>query len=127
MSVKYCRECGNQESLISKFCSSCGYKFVNLNKTTASSSPKIVVEAQEEENIGRSWNLDRSAVSIEVYNQKITAGQVCSTPPTNEPPRVDKKSLKGFKTPSKDEFLTQSMAECASSRNSPKEIISAED
>ena len=121
MSSKYCPECGTKSVATSspaKFCSNCGHSFVGL-KSAAS-----VVQSKEDnvESPPSFRGLTKLEYTIEHDVNKVTAADVIAMGPTNEPPRMDKKKMKGFKLPTREEALAESMRLCGSSRSNPTPI-----
>ena len=113
MASIFCPECGAKAAYTlnkPKFCQTCGEKF-EIGSVVAS-------KAHQEETLESVPALSKLDYSIEMDRGKTTLGNLFDSPmaPTNEsgiPP-----SIKGHKTQTKKQLLSQTTAECASIRQS---------
>ena len=108
MASIFCPECGAKAAYTlnkPKFCQTCGEKF-EVGSAIAS-------QAHEEENCEGVPVLEKLDYSIEMERGKVTLGNLFDSP--MEPSAVDRApaSIKGHKTKTREEFLSQSIAECA--------------
>ena len=108
MASIFCPECGAKAAYTlnkPKFCQTCGEKF-EVGSIVAS-------EVHEEEGLEDIPALNKLDYSIEMEHGKMTLGSLFESPMA--PSSVDKNpaSIKGHKTQTKEEFLSQSLAECA--------------
>ena len=107
MASIFCPDCGAKATYTldkPKFCQSCGEKFTGT-VTDASTE-------NAEENSGRGIGLGKLDYSIEMENQKTTLGELLNNP-MNPADITPQDSVAPSKTLTKEEFLAQSMAECA--------------
>lgn len=104
----FCQDCGAKTAYTlnnkPKFCQSCGEKFTGT-VTDASAE-------NAEENSERGIGLGKLDYSIDMENKKTTLGELLNNPmnPTDITPRDP---AAPSKTLTKEEFLAESMAECA--------------
>jgi len=117
MASIFCPDCGAKATYTlnkPKFCQSCGIQF---GKVSTASTTTHEPETQEEENIP---SLDQLEYSIDLEDGHTTLGDLFNNPLNpNELNTSPAGSLKGGrkrKKQSKKDFLTKSMAECASRR-----------
>ncbi len=119
MASIFCPDCGARATYTlnkPKFCQSCGIQF---GKVSTASNVTDELETQEEEDIP---SLDKLEYSVDLESGNTTLGDLFNNP--MDPAQVDTSSAttpqKGGKRKkqSKKDFLAQSMAECASSRQS---------
>jgi hypothetical protein len=109
MASIFCPECGAKAAYTlnkPKFCQTCGEKF-EVGSVVAS-------EVHEEEGLEDIPALNKLDYSIEMEREKTTLGSLFESPMA--PSSVDQApaSIKDHKTQTKEEFLSQSLAECAS-------------
>ena len=107
MASIFCPDCGAKATYTlskPKFCQSCGEKFTGT-VTDASAE-------NAEENSERGIGLGKLDYSIDMENKKTTLGELLNNPmnPTDITPRDP---AAPSKTLTKEEFLAESMAECA--------------
>jgi|TARA_R110002051_G_scaffold9297_1_gene37018 hypothetical protein len=111
MASIFCPECGARAAYTlnkPKFCQTCGEKF-EMGSAVAS-------EDNEEEGLEVVPELRKLDYSIEMDHGKTTLGNLFDNPmaPANE--SSSPASIKGHKTQTKKQLLSQSLAECASRR-----------
>ena len=109
MASIFCPECGARGVYTlnkPKFCQTCGEKF-EVGTTVAS-------EAHEEEGLEGVPVLRKLDYSIEMERGKTTLGNLFENPMAPSDMGSTPTSIKGHKTQTKEEFLSQSLAECAS-------------
>ena len=112
MASIFCPECGAKAAYTlnkPKFCQTCGEKF-EMGSAVASK------DNEEEEGLEAVPELRKLDYSIEMDRGKTTLGNLFDSPmaPTNE--SGIPASIKGHKTQTKKQLLSQSLAECASRR-----------
>mgnify|MGYP001578152382 CR=1 FL=1 len=106
----FCQDCGAKTAYTlnnkPKFCQSCGEKFKEAINASVES---------DEKTSGHPPLLGKLDYSIEMEGSKTTLGDLLKNPmnPTDITPRETVDPSKAPKTPTKEEFLAQSMAECA--------------
>jgi hypothetical protein len=113
MASIFCPECGAKAAYTlnkPKFCQTCGEKF-EMGSTVAAQDNK----EEGEESLESIPELGKLDYSIEMDYGKTTLGNLFDSPmaPTNEGGPA---SIKGYKTQTKKQLLSQSVAECASRR-----------
>ncbi len=109
MASIFCPECGARGVYTlnkPKFCQTCGEKF-EVGATVAS-------ETHEEEGLEGVPVLRKLDYSIEMGHGKTTLGSLFESPVAPSSVSKVSASIKGHKTQTKEEFLSQSLAECAS-------------
>ena len=114
MASIFCPECGARAAYTlnkPKFCQTCGEKF-EMGSAVASKDNK----EEEEEGLEDIPELGKLDYSIEMDYGKTTLGNLFDSPmaPTHE--NSSPASIKGHKTQTKQQLLSQSIAECASRR-----------
>ena len=115
MASIFCPDCGAKATYTlnkPKFCQGCG---VRLGDSVA-----IASTDQEEEIEANSWTLGKSDYHVEIDNNTVTFGDLIGNP--LDPSQLEERSYspkKGHKKQTKEKFLSQSMAECASSKQRP--------
>ncbi len=105
----FCPECGARGVYTlskPKFCQTCGEKF-KVGST-------VVSEAHEEEDFEDVPVLRKLDYSIEIERGKRTLGNLFESPMAPSDMASAPTSIKSHKTQTKEEFLSQSLAECAS-------------
>ena len=115
MASIFCPECGARAAYTlnkPKFCQTCGEKF-EMGSAVASKDNE-----EEEEDLEAIPELGKLDYSIEMDCGKTTLGNLFDSPmaPTHE--SSSPASIKGHKTQTKKQLLSQSIAECASIRQS---------
>ena len=112
MASIFCPDCGAKAAYTlnkPKFCQGCGVRFGD-SVATASTD-------QEEEIEARAWMLGKSDYHIEIEKNKVTFGDLFNSPLDPSQLEVSPHSpKKGHKKQTKEKFLSQSLAECASSK-----------
>jgi len=116
MASIFCPECGARAAYTlnkPKFCQTCGEKF-EIGSAVASKDNE-----EEEEDLEIIPELGKLDYSIEMDYGKTTLGNLFNSPmaPANE--SSSPASIKGHKAQTKKQLLSQSIAECASSRRQP--------
>ena len=84
-------------------------------------SVAIASTDQEEEIEANSWTLGKSDYHVEIDNNAVTFGDLIGNP--LDPSQLEERSYspkKGHKKQTKEKFLSQSLAECASSKQQPR-------
>ena len=115
MASIFCPDCGAKVTYTlnkPKFCQGCGVRFGD-SVTTASTD-------QEEEIEVSAWTLGKSDYSIDIGKNKITFGDLLDNP--LDPSQLEARSnssKRRRKKQTKERFLSQSLAECASSKRQP--------
>ena len=115
MASIFCPDCGARATYTlnkPKFCQGCGER---LGDSVATAS------TAEEETEVSAWTLGKSDYSIEIEKNKVTFGDLLNNP--LDPSEIEKEpssSRKGHKKQTKEKFLSQSLAECASSKQQPR-------
>ena len=119
MATIFCPDCGAKAAYTinkPKFCQTCGIKFGEV-------STAATAEYETEEGVPHLEGLEY-VIEMDTSN-KTTLGNLFSNPidPTSVTPLIEGKRQKGRPTKqikeSREDFLTRSMAECASSRQQP--------
>ena len=109
MASIFCPECGAKAAYTlnkPKFCQTCGEKF-EIGSIVAS-------EVHEEEGLEDIPALTKLDYSIEMERGKTTLGGLFESPMAPSSVGKVSASIEGHKTQTKEEFLSQSLAECAS-------------
>lgn len=122
MASLFCTECGSKNLYTlnkPKFCQSCGHPIggsvAKAKFNTLQRQP--VVKHQEEEYEEETFRgLSKLDYEVEYNKSNVTLGDVLNNPMNPEDVQYNSKKIKGYKKMSKDEFLSQSTAECGSSR-----------
>jgi len=114
MASIFCPDCGAKAAYTlnkPKFCQGCGERFGEADASTV----------QEEEIEVSDWTLGKSDYSVEIENNKVTFGDLINNPldPTDIEVRTDSPKTPRKKQ-TKENFLSRSMAECASSKQQPR-------
>jgi hypothetical protein len=108
MASIFCPECGAKAAYTlnkPKFCQTCGEKF-EVGSLVAS-------EVHEEEALEDIPALNKLDYSIEMERGETTLGSLFENPMAPSSVGKASPSIKGYKTQTKEEFLSQSLAECA--------------
>ena len=108
MASIFCPECGAKAAYTlnkPKFCQTCGEKF-EVGSLVAS-------EVHEEEGLEDIPALNKLDYSIEMERGETTLGSLLENPIAPSSASKVSPSIKGYKTQTKEEFLSQSLAECA--------------
>jgi len=115
MASIFCPDCGAKVTYTlskPKFCQGCGVRFGDSVATAST--------AQEEEIEANAWTFGKSDYSIDMGKNKVTFGDLINNPLDPSQLEARPRSLKGgHKKQTKERFLSQSLAECASSRQQP--------
>jgi hypothetical protein len=109
MASIFCPECGAKAAYTlnkPKFCQTCGKKF-EVGSIVAS-------EVHEEEGLEGIPAINELDYSIEMERGKTTLGSLFESPMAPSSVGKTPASIKGHKTQTKKELLSQSLAECAS-------------
>jgi hypothetical protein len=117
MASIFCPDCGAKALYTlnkPKFCQTCGAKFRAVSNAT--------ITTGEEETVEEVPTIDKLDYSIEIDSSTTTLGDLFKNP--LNPDELDvtsgsKGRPKKHKKQTKEKFLAQSMAECASSRQQP--------
>jgi len=118
MSSIYCSQCGSKHSIGAKFCSSCGSALSSFaaaqQKTHNVSRPTRLEREHDEDGLPTTFNRP-TKLSYEIdtgSNNKYRAEDIFNSPPVQE---QDKRQIKlnNYKQLSREEFLAQSLKECA--------------
>jgi len=115
MANVFCSECGAKAAYTlnkPKFCQTCGEKF-EMGSAVASKDNK---EEEEEEGLEAIPELGKLDYSIEMDYGKTTLGNLFDSPMALANEGSLPASIKGHKTQTKKQLLSQSLAECASRR-----------
>ncbi len=114
MASIFCPECGAKVAYTlnkPKFCQTCGQKFGDMSSSASTENEEEVTE--EIPTIG---GLD---YTIEMEDNNITLGDLFHSPINPDEVHKDPSRVKDYKKQTKEELLSQSMAECAP-RQQPK-------
>jgi len=115
MASIFCPDCGAKAAYTlnkPKFCQGCGVRFGD-SVATASTD-------QEEEIEASAWTLGKSDYHVEIEKNKVTFGDLINNPLDPSQLEVSSHPLKkGHKKQTIEKFLSQSLAECASSKQQP--------
>ena len=116
MASIFCPECGARAAYTlnkPKFCQTCGEKF-EMGSAVASKDNEEE-DLEDRETVPELKKLD---YSIEMERGQTTLGNLFDSPiaPANE--SATPASIKGYKTQTRKQLLSQSLAECASRRQS---------
>ena len=114
MASIFCPECGAKAAYTlnkPKFCQTCGEKF-EMGSTVATQDNK----EEEEESLESIPELGKLDYSIEMDYGKTTLGNLFDSPMAPTKGGGIPASIKGHKTQTKKQLLSQSIAECASRR-----------
>jgi hypothetical protein len=111
MASIFCPDCGAKAAYTlnkPKFCETCGKKFKR--------GPTVASAAHEEEVPENVPDLTKLDYSIEMEAGKTTLGNLFGNPLAPSDAVGTPASIEGHKAQTKEEFLSQSIAECASRR-----------
>ena len=109
MASIFCPECGAKTAYTlskPKFCQTCGEKFkLGSNVVHAAADEEIPEDVPV---------LQKLDYSIEIEGSAVTLGDLFNSPLSPNSVSLTSRSVKDHKVKTKEEFLSQSLAECAS-------------
>ena len=114
MASIFCPECGAKAAYTlnkPKYCQTCGQKFGAVSASASADN-----EEEPTEEVPSMSHLD---YAIEMEGDKVTLGDLFNSPLNPNEAQQSPTRIKGYKKQTKEEFLSQSMAECAT-RQQPK-------